>query len=366
MRAILFSHAYVSRASRGKLRALNALGCSVAAAVPARWPDAHGLGTTVTEWGDDGGVGIVPIGVRGDPAAPEEVRWDRRSLRRLLKDFRPDIVQIEEEPWSRAAARTVAEARRLHIPAVGFSWMSLPRGDTLRERLRRHRVMRGLAGAVGGSPLAASLLERARPGLPTTIIPQLGTAPAAVANRLDGRLAMAFIGRLMPEKGLDILFRACVKVLGDWSLDVVGTGPAQVELEALAEQLGISARVTWHGALPRLELEPVWAGINCLVVPSRATRDWVEIQAPAVLEAMGRGVPVVASDTGTLRHTVGLGGILVPEEDSTALADALRMLLENPAERARLGGEGRRRVMAEFTSEAVARRQLEFWRSLSS
>lgn len=365
MRAILLSHAYVSRATRGKLRALNALGCSVAAAVPARWPDPRGLATTVTEWGDDAGVGIVPIGVRGDPAASDDVQWDRRALRRLLKDFRPDIIQVEEEPWSRAAARTVAEARRLRIPVVAFSWMSLPRAYHLRERLRRRRVMHGIAGAVAGNPLAASLLERARPGLPTAIIPQLGTAPATVANRLDGPLALGFIGRLVPEKGLDILFRACVQVLGQWSLDVVGTGPAQVELEALAERLGISARITWHGALPRAAIEPVWAGINCLAVPSRATRDWVEIQAPSVIEAMGRGIPVVASDTGALRHIIGNGGILVPEDDAAQLAQALGTILDDPLERARLGGEGRRRVIAEFASEAVARRQLDFWRSLA-
>jgi glycosyltransferase involved in cell wall biosynthesis len=244
MRAILLSHAYVSRAARGKLRALNALGCSVAAAVPARWPDPRGLATTVTEWGDDAGVGIVPIGVRGDPAEPETVSWDRRSLRRLLKDFRPDIIQVEEEPWSRAAARTVAEARRLRIPVVGFSWLSLPRAYDLRERLRRRRVLRGIAGTVAGSPQAASLLERARPGLPVTIIPQLGTAAASAAQRVEGPLALGCIGRLVPEKGLDILFRASVKVLGEWTLDVAGTGPAQVELEALAERLGISARIT--------------------------------------------------------------------------------------------------------------------------
>jgi glycosyltransferase involved in cell wall biosynthesis len=364
MRAILLSHAYVSRAARGKLRALNALGCSVAAAVPARWPDPRGLATTVTEWGDDAGVGIVPIGVRGDPAEPEKVSWDRRSLRRLLKDFRPDIIQVEEEPWSRAAARTVAEARRLRIPVVGFSWLSLPRAYDLRERLRRRRVLRGIAGTVAGSPQAASLLERARPGLPVTIIPQLGTAAASAAQRVEGPLALGCIGRLVPEKGLDILFRASVKVLGEWTLDVAGTGPAQVELEALAERLGISARITWHGALPRSALEPVWGRINCLVVPSRATRDWVEIQAPTVIEAMGRGIPVVATDTGALRHIIGAGGIIVPEDDGTALADALGTMLEDPHERARLGSEGRRRVMAEFTSEAVARRQLEFWRSL--
>jgi glycosyltransferase involved in cell wall biosynthesis len=364
MRAILVSHAYVSRASRAKLRALNALGCTVAAAVPARWPDPDGRGPTITEWTDDGGVGIVPIPVRGDASEPGRVRWDGRSLRRLFKDFRPDIVQVEEEPWSRAAARSVAEARRLRIPVVGFTRTSLPVTHGLAERIRRRSVLRTAAGAIAATPLAGALLAQARPGLPLAVIPQLGVAPASVASRVDGPLSLGFMGRLVPEKGLDVLFRACVKVLGDWTLDVVGTGPSLLELEALAERLGISARVTWHGALPRADLAPVWDGINCLVAPSRATRDWVEIEAPAVVEAMGRGIPVVASDTGALRHVVGSGGIVVPEDDPTLLADALRMLLDDPAERVRLGGEGRRRVMAEFTGEALARRQLEFWRSL--
>ena len=366
MRAILVSHAYVSRSSRGKLRALNALGCSVAAAVPARWPDPRGTGVVETEWGEDAGVGIVPIPVRGDLTEAETVRWDRRALRRLLKDFRPDVVQIEEEPWSRAAARVVSEARRLRIPTVGFTRMSLPRAQSFAQRMRRRRVMHTIAGAVAGNPLAQRLLEHARPGLSTAIIPQLGVAPAPTTSPLAGPLALGFIGRLVPEKGLDLLFRACVKVLGEWSLDVVGTGPAQVELEALAERLGISARITWHGALPRSALGAVWNHLNCLVMPSRATRDWVEIQAPVALEAMAHGIPVVATDTGALRHIVGAGGMIVPEEDVTALADALRLLLEDPGARAHAGAEGRRRVIGEFTSEALARRQLEFWRTLAS
>ena len=363
MRAIFVSHAYVPRSSRGKLRALNALGCSVAAAVPARWSDPHG-GPIETGWNDDAGVRIAPIPVRGDPSDPANVQWDRRALRRLLKDFRPDIVQIEEEPGSRAAARIVAEARRLKIPAVAFTWQSLPRSQAFGERLRRRRVIRHVAGGVAGNPLALELLEQARPGMPAAVIPQRGVSPAPATSDLTGPLAMGFIGRLVPEKGLDLLFRACVKVLGEWTLDVVGTGPSLVELEALAERLGISARITWHGALPRTDLGPIWAGLNCLVVPSRATRDWVEIQGEAALEAMARGIPVVASDTGTLRHVIGQGGLVVAEEDPAALADALRLLLEDPADRARVGAEGRRRVMGDFTSEALARRQLAFWQGL--
>lgn len=364
MRAIIVSHAYVPRSNRGKLHALTTLGCAVAVAVPARWTDPRGSGTVETAWGDDAGVSVVPIPVRGDSADPTDVRWDGRALRRLFKDFRPDVVQVEEEPWSPAAARAVAEARRLRIPSVVFTWLSLPRAHTLAQRLRRRGVFHTVAGAVAGNELAGALLTRARPGLPLAVIPQIGVTPPQTPNRLAGPLAIGFVGRLVPEKGLDLLFRACVKAMGEWTLDVVGTGPAQIELEALAERLGISSRITWHGALPRSELAGVWRTLNCVVLPSRTTRDWVEIQGTAAIEAMAHGIPVIASDTGVLRQVVGDGGLVFPQDDADALADAVRHLLEDPAERARIGAEGRRRIIGNFSSEALARRQLEFWRTL--
>lgn len=365
MRAIIVSHAYVPPSHRGKLHALTTLGCSVAVAVPARWADPRSGAVVETGWDDDGGVRVVPIPVRGDPSDPADVRWDGRALRRLLKDFRPDIVQVEEEPWSTAAARAVAEARRLRIPSVVYTWLSLPRAHTLAQRLRRRGVYHTVAGAVAGNELAAALLARVRPGLRCAVIPQLGVSPAPAANDLSGPLAIGFIGRLVPEKGLDLLFRACVKVMGDWSLDVVGTGPAQIELEALAERLGISARITWHGALPRTELADVWRTLNCVVLPSRTTRDWVETQGSAAIEAMAHGVPVIVSDTGVLKQVVGEGGLVFPQDDADALASQLRRLLDDPAERARIGADGRRRVISSFSSEALARRQMEFWRRLA-
>jgi glycosyltransferase involved in cell wall biosynthesis len=79
---------------------------------------------------------------------------------------------------------------------------------------------------------------------------------------------------------------------------------------------------------------------------------------------MAHGIPVVASDTGVLRQVVGDGGLIFPQDDADALAAAIRQLLEDPAERARIGAEGRRRIIGAFSSEALARRQLEFWRTL--
>jgi len=174
-------------------------------------------------------------------------------------------------------------------------------------------------------------------------------------------LAIGFVGRLVPERVLDLLFRACVSLAGKWSITVVGTGPSQEELEALAERLGIAARVTWHGALPRPAIDEVWPRIDCAVFPSRTTPRWVETVGRAPLEAMAHGVAVVASDSGVLPEVVGEAGRVVAEEDVSALAEALYGLYADRAECERLGAAGRRRVLEEFADPAVARKTLDFW-----
>ena len=104
MRAVIVSRVYADPASRGKLKALAGLGVSVAAAVPERWAPAGVRGERQTSFGEDGGVRTVPVGVRGPTDGGADPAWNSGALRRLLTEFRPDLLQIEEEPWSRAAA----------------------------------------------------------------------------------------------------------------------------------------------------------------------------------------------------------------------------------------------------------------------
>lgn len=360
MRAIIASHTYIDPATRGKLRALTGLGVTLSVAVPARWsPSARGPLLSAS-WGNDGGIRIIPIPVAGDRG--ESVTWKASDLHRLFADFRPDIIQVEAEPWTPLAATATGRAARLGIPTTLFGWESVSRGYGFMERWRRTRTLGRTRAVIGGNRLAADLLSRERPGVPVAVIPQVGLTPPLEVVRPDHtELAIGFVGRLIPEKGLDSLFRACVKLLGRWRLTVVGSGPAQESLEQLAERLGIASRVTWRGPVPAGELHHLWRELDCLVVPSRTTPQWVETFHPALVEAMGHGVTVVGTDSGALPELIDTAGLVVPEDDVGALTAALQHLSDAPRDRARLGREARLRVMAEFVDDAVARRTLEFW-----
>jgi glycosyltransferase involved in cell wall biosynthesis len=367
MRALIVSHAAAHAANRGKLRALVGLGGTVTAAVPDRVLPGAGMKPSPVAWSDDGGVRVVPIAVRGALTEPAFLHWNAGALRRLAAELRPDVVQLEEQPGSPAAATVAALARRAGLPLVVVATESVARPYTVGERLRRSRVLRSARGVIGINRLALGLALRQRPEVPNVVVPQHGVVPPpAPSHREHEGFAVGFVGRLVPERGLDILFRAAVRLPGRWSITVAGTGPAQEELEALAERLGIAARVRWLGGVPRRELAGVWPLLDCAVLPARTTPRWVEPVGSALLEAMGNGVAAVGSASGALPDVIGDAGVVVPEDDPAALADALARLADDPAARAALGSAGRRRVLDVFSESAVARDTLAFWRRVTA
>jgi hypothetical protein len=362
VRAIVVSHLYADAATRGKLRALAGLGCTIGAVVPASWQPAPGVPPRPTEFGNDGAVRIFPVPVRG--AAPE-LAWESAGLKRALAEFRPDVVQLEEPPSSAVAGAVARAASRLHFRVVLFSSDSLSRPLPFLARVRRDRVLGRAAGMIGGNRIALGFLTQGRE-VASTVLPQTGVSPPLVAEPVvRPGLVIGFVGRLVPERGLDLLFRAAVRVSDAWTIHVAGTGPAQEELEALAERLGIAARVTWHGALSRTALGALWPTLDCVALPSRTTPRWVESRGRTALEAMAHGLAVVVTASGALPEVVGPAGRVVPEEGVDQLAEVLQDFARNPEARRALGAEARRRVLSEYTDAAIAERTLVFWRSVA-
>jgi glycosyltransferase involved in cell wall biosynthesis len=365
MRALIVSHLYADPALRAKLKSLAGLGVNLAVAVPDRWASRDGA-EQATSTSEDDGIKFVPIPVRGQPSDPHHLTWNAKSLGRLVNDFHPDVVHIEEEPWTQVAALGVRLAKRLGTRSVVATAESVSQPHTIGERLRRERSLRLATGVMASNKLALALATKRRPTAPRLALPQTGVTPPPIKPReLRPNLAIGFVGRLVPERGLDLLFRACVGLAGRWTLSVVGTGPSQEELEQLAQRLGVAARVSWLGALPRQMMEETWASLDCLVLPSRTTQRWVMSMGRAALHAMAHGVAVVGTNSGALPELLGEAGRIVPEEDVPALAAILQEFYADRSECERLGSLGRLRVREEFSDDAIARKVLTFWRTLA-
>ncbi|MDP6705418.1 MAG: glycosyltransferase family 4 protein [Alphaproteobacteria bacterium] len=188
----------------------------------------------------------------------------------------------------------------------------------------------GARDAVRGRLAAELGLDPARPWLVTVAMMRPG-------DKLDSyRRLGAALDRLAAE---------------DWSLLVVGGGEARVEVEAALAQLG--HRVAYAGALAPEQVPETLAAADLYVWP--ATR---EAYGMALLEAQAAGLAVVAGAEPGVFDVVedGRTGLLTEPGDVTAFAEALRMLLRDPARRRRLGKQGRALVGAERTLAATARR----------
>src|SRR2546428_50040 len=256
-RSLVISSIYVAAANRWKLRVLAARDVDVTVGVQQRWREA-GLGRTLeVGWERQSGVEVFPIPVTGSGKA-DRLRYAGRALASLLRDKRPDLVQVEEEPGTRVALQVARAARRLKIPVVLFTRQNVTPTD----------------GAIAGSTAAAELVREVAPDLPVAVLPQLGVAvPPHPEHALHEGLAIGYVGRLVPEKGVDTLLEALAEIRGDrWHLSVVGDGPDRERLEALASELRLAARVRWAGALPPERIERLWQDLDGVVGPSRRHR----------------------------------------------------------------------------------------------
>jgi glycosyltransferase involved in cell wall biosynthesis len=172
---------------------------------------------------------------------------------------------------------------------------------------------------------------------------------------------LLFVGRLMPQKGIDLLMESLSRLPNDVGLDVVGDGPDRAALDMSARDLGVSSRVTFHGAVKQFALTAFYQRALALVVPSSE-----EGLGLVAVEAQLCETPVVAFDSGGLPDVVQheRTGLLVKERTVDALSAALRTLLERNDRGADLGAAGRLHALATFAPESVARRYADLYRTV--
>ncbi len=152
----------------------------------------------------------------------------------------------------------------------------------------------------------------------------------------DGAKIVLFVGRLEPDKGLDVLLRAFASAAISGSVLVLaGTGSARTCLEGVAQQLGIADRVRFAGYVAPSDTVAYYAAASILVLPSMTTARFKEPWGLVVNEAFNQGLPVVASDAvgaaagGLVQDRVN--GLVVPENDAKALASSFRQMLNDAA-----------------------------------
>lgn len=168
--------------------------------------------------------------------------------------------------------------------------------------------------------------------------------------------------RLVDIKGLSDLIRAVASLsteFPDLHLEIAGAGPELDNLEGEARQLGLTTRIRFLGW--QRDLEPIFKSWDILAMPSLT-----EAFPMAALEAMGHGLPIIATNVGGLPELVedGRTGYLVPPSNHQALAKALRALIVDTKLRQEMGAAGCRRVRESFSVDRMVAQTTAIYESL--
>ncbi len=220
------------------------------------------------------------------------------------------------------AALPLAALKKLQIPIIANS--DYVRGQMINSGILPQRVVTLHCGVQ-------------QPQHPTTHLTQ----------KTHQNQRMLFVGRIVPDKGIEWLIQALAKTNQQIHLDVAGDGWARPAMERLAFQMGLGDRISWHGWCQTERLAALYQECLAVVFPSL----WPEPAGLVTLEAYSHYRPVIASASGGIPEYVqdGKTGILISPYDISQLADAMTELSTNYLKSRSMGELGQAWFQEKFT-----------------
>ncbi|KAB2350732.1 glycosyltransferase family 4 protein [Actinomadura rudentiformis] len=298
---------------------------------------------------------ITPI---GDPTFKRMNLYTDLRLLLILCGRSPSVL-VGTRPSLNLLAAELAPRGTV---SIGQDHMNLDayHSNVRREITRSYHRLDALSVLTEHSRAAyTSLLQgsQVRIELIPNAVPKLAGGPSA----RDAKVILA-AGRLTTQKGFDLLIQAYEPLAAefpDWTLRIFGSGPQRAHLKTQIAEKGLKTQIALRGRTPHLADEMTRASIH--VLSSR-----FEGLPMVIIEAMSKGLPVVAFDcpTGPAEMIIdGVDGVLVPAEDVQALTAALRKLMADAALRHRLGDQACRSSQA-YDPDLIATRWTTLIREL--
>jgi glycosyltransferase involved in cell wall biosynthesis len=389
MRILIASHTYIVDLNCEKFRTLAQLepDVEVTIVVPKRWRPG-GVQNRMIEtraWQDDR-FRVVPLS--NFSQNNQGLLTFGLDLVQLLREFRPDVIQVEQGSKGLAYAEMITLNRLLGLKAkmLFFTWWNLPYELKFPVSALEAYNLGGTDGIISGNQDGADILrDRGYPG-PIRVMPQLGVDETLFRPQPQPELAaqlgiapedfvIGFVGRFVEEKGLLTLMQTLGQLKDQpqsWRCLLLGRGPLKEGLQRQAEALGVSDRIRWVESVPHDDVPRYINLMSTLILPSETTYQfktltsvgWKEQFGHVLIEAMACQVPVIGSDSGEIPHVIGDAGLIFPEGQADELADRIRTLMMSPETQTALSKRGYDRAIAQYTNRALALQTLDFYKEL--
>jgi len=286
------------------------------------------------------------------------------GLGKHVRRLRPDIVHIDEEPYNLATFQAMRLAKRTGAKALFFTWQNLKRTYPFPFSFIEGYNLKKADYAIAGNQEAVEVWRGKGYKGHIKVTPQFGVDPEIYAPRTTdyasrftlhpSHFTIGYVGRLVEEKGVQILLQAVDGLEGEWRLRILGSGPLQSQLKALAQRSDVTDRVSFQSPIPSAQMPAFYNQLDTLVLPSLTRPRWKEQFGRVLIEAMACGVPVVGSRSGEISHVIGQAGLTFAEGDVQELRARFSQLMGDPTLCANLARRGRERVLAHYTQARIA------------
>ena len=289
------------------------------------------------------------------------------ALAKIFRKFDPDVIFIDQEPWAFSTAQWLSLAVRFKKPTVIYTKQNIYKNYPLPFRIlekRCYSIAKSIMvinketedvlrkkGYTGPAPELAH-------GCDLSLFYPGDTAEMRKKLGLTGTV-LGYMGRLVPDKGIDVMIRAAIKLREtnqDISLLIVGSGEEDASLKELVASSSLPLNVVFTGSVPHREAGDYMRCMDIFVLCSRTRSNWKEQFGRVIVEAMACGVPVVGSDSGHIPVLIEQteGGLVFKEDNVEDLKDKIQQLINNPNTREQMALSGRKYVSEHFTHKAVA------------
>jgi L-malate glycosyltransferase len=371
MRILIVSHSSVTPINQqiyAEIRKIT--GWDFTLLVPETWKDEFGNLLQATSWpGFDVNLVKAPVRRNGNIIFHSY----RLNLQRLLSEKRYDAIYVNHEPYGIATAQLCwANLRYSRVPFGFYSCQNIrksyPPPFSWLERMvyRSSRfafpITEAVAEVLRSKGYAGDLTVCPLPLDPQLYFPYPKEEIPPTLQRTGKELLIGYVGRIVEAKGLRTLVKALEQLpWGGWKLAVVGTGPFDQELTELIQSKGLTDHVLRLGFVPHEETPRYLAAFDLLVLPSETQPNWKEQFGRVLVEALACGTPVIGSDSGEIPNLVlpSGGGIVFPERNAEAFADALKKMIGDQSLRQSCAEKGRLWALKNVSLSAVATKMAE-------
>jgi len=285
-----------------------------------------------------------------------------------LRRIQPDVIYAVHEEMICVHHQMLAY-RRLWCPSAKYVFFTMHAlgvpEKKWHQRLRWRRLRSQADAALCHYPGCLRSLRHGQFRQPVFLQTQIGVDESAFRpdlqerNRqrqalgLAGKFVVGYAGRLSEKKGVHDLLAALPLPNVDWALLLVGGGEMQERIAAVATQRGWQDRVHLTGTAPVEDVPGYMRAMDCFVLGSRTTPEWIDTFPLVTVQAMACGIPVVGSDSGAIPWQLRDTGLIFPEGEVAQLQTHLLALARDPDLRQRLGEAGRERSLTNFCVGAM-------------